>query len=137
MSLQVYVIGESGILEELDLKGIQHLGGPEDADKVVALKKGEYMEHDEDVSGLRAVGITIIRTSLFHDVMQQRALHAGLSCLVVLLPCLSRQSQPHPSAATHVLTSTQVLRCNVCGGNELCPSTSVVLRVQYHLSHNC
>jgi ribonucleotide monophosphatase NagD (HAD superfamily) len=52
MALQVYVIGESGILEELDLKGIQHLGGPEDADKVVALKKGEYMEHDEDVSGL-------------------------------------------------------------------------------------
>jgi ribonucleotide monophosphatase NagD (HAD superfamily) len=51
-SMQVYVIGESGILEELDLKGIQHLGGPEDADKVVALKKGEYMEHDEDVSAL-------------------------------------------------------------------------------------
>jgi hypothetical protein len=26
------------------------VAGPEDADKVVALKKGEYMEHDEDVS---------------------------------------------------------------------------------------
>lgn len=49
-SLQVYVIGETGILEELDLKGIEHLGGPEDAEKVVTLKKGEYMEHDPDVS---------------------------------------------------------------------------------------
>eukprot|EP00882_Tetradesmus_deserticola_P028481 GHRQ01031733.1.p1 GENE.GHRQ01031733.1~~GHRQ01031733.1.p1 ORF type:complete len:378 (+),score=137.25 GHRQ01031733.1:85-1218(+) len=49
---KVYVIGESGILEELDLKGIQHLGGPGDADKVVALKKGEYMEHDEDVGAV-------------------------------------------------------------------------------------
>jgi len=46
----VYVIGETGILEELDLKGIEHLGGPEDAEKVVTLKKGEYMEHDPDVS---------------------------------------------------------------------------------------
>ncbi|KAF6256470.1 HAD-like domain-containing protein [Scenedesmus sp. NREL 46B-D3] len=49
---KVYVIGESGILEELDLKGIRHLGGPGDADKVVALKKGEYMEHDEDVGAV-------------------------------------------------------------------------------------
>lgn len=45
----MYVIGETGILEELDLKGIEHMGGPEDADKVVTLKKGEFMEHDPDV----------------------------------------------------------------------------------------
>lgn len=50
VAVQVYVIGETGILEELDLKGIEHLGGPEDAAKEVALKKGEYMEHDSDVS---------------------------------------------------------------------------------------
>lgn len=49
IALQVYVIGETGILEELDLKGIQHLGGPEDATKTVTLKAGEYMEHDHDV----------------------------------------------------------------------------------------
>ncbi len=45
------MIGEVGILEELDLKGIKYMGGPADADKKVALKKGEYMEHDHDVSG--------------------------------------------------------------------------------------
>ena len=48
--MQVYVIGESGILEELDLKGIPYLGGPEDATKVVKLQKGEYMEHDTEVT---------------------------------------------------------------------------------------
>lgn len=47
----MYVIGETGILEELDLKGIRHLGGPGDADKKVTLKSGEFMEHDHDVSG--------------------------------------------------------------------------------------
>jgi hypothetical protein len=51
-AVQVYVIGETGILEELDLKGIEHLGGPEDAAKEVALKKGEYMEHDPEVSAI-------------------------------------------------------------------------------------
>lgn len=46
---QVYVIGEVGILEELDLKGIKYMGGPDDAGKKVTLKKGEYMTHDEEV----------------------------------------------------------------------------------------
>lgn len=49
---KVYVIGETGILEELDLKGIQYMGGPEDADKKVKLAKGEYMEHDHDVGAV-------------------------------------------------------------------------------------
>ncbi len=37
--------------EELDLKGIAHIGGPADADKKVELKPGMLLEQDPDVSG--------------------------------------------------------------------------------------
>lgn len=51
------MIGEVGILEELDLKGIKYMGGPEDAGKKVTLKKGEFMEHDAEVRGLPRGGL--------------------------------------------------------------------------------
>lgn len=35
--------------EELDLKGISHIGGPADADKKVELKPGMLLEQDPDV----------------------------------------------------------------------------------------
>ena len=47
---QVYIVGEVGICEELDLKGIQHIGGPQDADKKIELSPGFALEHDESVS---------------------------------------------------------------------------------------
>ena len=50
--MQVYVVGEVGIIEELDLKGIQHIGGPEDADKKIELKPGFALPHDESVCPL-------------------------------------------------------------------------------------
>ena len=46
---QVYIVGEVGIVEELELKGIQHIGGPEDADKKIELKPGFALPHDESV----------------------------------------------------------------------------------------
>ncbi|XP_020409658.1 uncharacterized protein LOC18793742 isoform X9 [Prunus persica] len=45
---QVYVIGEEGILKELELAGYQYLGGPEDGGKKIDLKPGFLMEHDEN-----------------------------------------------------------------------------------------
>ena len=47
---QVYVVGDVGIQEELDLKGINHIGGPADKDQVVDLKPGYALPHDHDVS---------------------------------------------------------------------------------------
>lgn len=46
----MYIVGEVGICEELDLKGIQHIGGPQDADKKIDLSPGFALEHDESVS---------------------------------------------------------------------------------------
>ena len=56
---QVYVVGEVGIIEELDLKGIQHIGGREDADKKIELKPGFALPHDVSVCPLTV-------TMLFH-----------------------------------------------------------------------
>lgn len=49
---KVYVIGEDGIGEELDLKGISHCGGTADKDKKVELKPGYALPHDDDVGAV-------------------------------------------------------------------------------------
>ncbi|KAJ8557512.1 hypothetical protein K7X08_003137 [Anisodus acutangulus] len=49
---KVYVVGEEGILKELDLAAIQHLGGPEDGDKKIELKPGYMMEQDKNVGAV-------------------------------------------------------------------------------------
>jgi phosphoglycolate phosphatase len=49
---KVYVVGEVGIQEELDLAGIKHIGGPQDAGKTVTLSAGELMHHDPDVAAV-------------------------------------------------------------------------------------
>ena len=50
MNAQVYVIGDVGILEELDLLGFQYIGGPEDGGKDIDLGPGYALPHDADVS---------------------------------------------------------------------------------------
>jgi len=37
---QVFLVGWVGIMKELDLKGIQHTGGPEDKKKKIGLRAG-------------------------------------------------------------------------------------------------
>ncbi|XP_058756127.1 phosphoglycolate phosphatase 1A, chloroplastic-like [Vicia villosa] len=49
---KVYVIGEEGILKELELAGYKYVGGPEDGGKKIELKPGFLMEHDEDVGAV-------------------------------------------------------------------------------------
>ncbi|KAK9089926.1 hypothetical protein Scep_029008 [Stephania cephalantha] len=53
---KVYVIGEEGILEELELAGFTGLGGPEDGKKTVDLKPNCLFEHDKNV-GAVVVGL--------------------------------------------------------------------------------
>ncbi|KAL6520439.1 Phosphoglycolate phosphatase 2 [Orobanche hederae] len=53
---KVYVIGEEGILEELELAGFTGLGGPEDGKKTALLKPNHLFEHDKNV-GAVVVGL--------------------------------------------------------------------------------
>ena len=54
-------MGDVGIEEELDLKGIKYLGGPGDADHKVELKAGYAMPHDPDVRPLAACMLSIAK----------------------------------------------------------------------------
>uniref|UniRef100_A0A7S0PYB2 Phosphoglycolate phosphatase n=1 Tax=Coccolithus braarudii TaxID=221442 RepID=A0A7S0PYB2_9EUKA len=49
---KVYIIGEVGIQEELDLIGVAHIGGPEDAHEKIELKSGFALPHDENVGAV-------------------------------------------------------------------------------------
>lgn len=49
---KVYIIGQEGIGEELDLINVPHFGGPQDANKVIKLGPGVFVEHDKDVAAV-------------------------------------------------------------------------------------
>jgi len=49
---KVYIIGEVGIQEELDLIGVPWIGGASDAGKKVELKSGYALPHDKDVGAV-------------------------------------------------------------------------------------
>lgn len=49
---KVYIIGQEGIGEELDLINVPHIGGPADAGKVIKLGPGVKVDHDHDVAAV-------------------------------------------------------------------------------------
>ncbi|KAK8939702.1 Phosphoglycolate phosphatase 2 [Platanthera guangdongensis] len=49
---KIYVIGEEGILEELELAGFTGIGGPEDGKKTIQLKSNLLFEHDKNVGAV-------------------------------------------------------------------------------------
>jgi len=49
---KVYIIGQEGIGEELDLVNVPHIGGPADSAKVIKLGPGIKVEHDHDVGAV-------------------------------------------------------------------------------------
>ena len=49
---KVYVIGEVGICDELDLIGVPYIGGPDDKGKQPDMVPGGKVEHDEDVGAV-------------------------------------------------------------------------------------
>ncbi|KAL7575823.1 hypothetical protein ACA910_003147 [Epithemia clementina (nom. ined.)] len=62
---KVYVIGEVGICEELDLIGVPYIGGPDDAGKQPDMGPGGKMEIDEDVG---AVVVGFDRTINYYKI---------------------------------------------------------------------
>ena len=96
MGMQVYVIGDVGIGEELDLLGINWFGGPDDAGKTIELKAGFALPHDENVSQ-SAVPECVVKYSLVPGEDKLMAypgdsyymccicacgLHSGLVCVI-------------------------------------------------------
>ena len=49
---KIYIIGQEGIGEELDLIKVPHIGGPADSDKVIKLGPGVKVDHDHDVAAV-------------------------------------------------------------------------------------
>eukprot|EP00934_Nitzschia_sp_Nitz4_P006642 Nitzschia sp. Nitz4//scaffold55_size114948//444//1522//NITZ4_003876-RA/size114948-snap-gene-0.165-mRNA-1//1//CDS//3329554455//6632//frame0 len=51
---KVYVVGEAGICEELEILGVPYLGGPADKDKVPFMGDGGKVEIDQDIGAVVA-----------------------------------------------------------------------------------
>jgi phosphoglycolate phosphatase len=68
---KVYVIGEIGICQELDLIGVPYIGGPDDADKVPDMGSGGRLEVDENVG---AVIVGFDRTINYYKIQYAQLL---------------------------------------------------------------
>jgi hypothetical protein len=90
------VIGEVGILDELDLIGVPHIGGPHEAKNTIELKPGFALPHDHDVGGAcmqplrlctyacyRAYSCTVVCGTL--DYSECGVRYAVVCCMITML----------------------------------------------------
>ncbi|KAH9670492.1 phosphoglycolate phosphatase 1A [Citrus sinensis] len=80
---KVYVVGEDGILKELELAGFQYLGGPEDGGKKIELKPGFLMEHDKDVKFFLSCLLFLCSGLLYLDLLQIETCGTYVGAVVV------------------------------------------------------
>lgn len=86
---QVYLLGDVGIEEEFDLKGISYLGGPGDADHKVELKAGYAMPHDPDVTPSPNVLCYPMHLCLVPQLRLSNESCLFLKCTATMLGCFS------------------------------------------------
>jgi phosphoglycolate phosphatase len=92
---KVYVVGEVGIMEELEMKHINAIGGPADAGKTIDLVPGFKLEQDRDVG---AVVVGFDRHINYHKIQYATlCIRENPGCLFIAT---------NPDAVTH-LTDAQ------------------------------
>jgi len=78
---KVYIIGEAGIGNELDLVGVPYLGGPDDKGKQPDMSPGGRLEHDHDVG---AVVVGFDRHINYHKIQYaQLCINENPGCLFI------------------------------------------------------
>jgi phosphoglycolate/pyridoxal phosphate phosphatase family enzyme len=77
----VYIIGEVGIQDELDLLNIPYIGGLEDNDKVASFTPGSIVEHDTNVG---AVIVGLDRNINYYKIQYaQLCINENPGCLFI------------------------------------------------------
>ena len=77
----MYIIGEVGIQDELDLLDIPHIGGPDDKDKVANFTPGSIVEHDANVG---AVIVGLDRNINYYKIQYaQLCINENHGCLFI------------------------------------------------------
>ncbi len=82
---KVYIIGHEGIGDELELAGIPHIGGVDDAHKSPSFAAGSLVQHDRDV-GAVVVGLDL-SINYYKIQYAQLCLNGNKDCKFIATNC--------------------------------------------------